>query len=109
MYVDDFLMSSNDRVMLDSVYHELRKKMVQAHFKINELKSHAAKEETVSFNILCEDRKCEIEKARFEDFKKSISQANLKRSKAIIGYVKSVNAVQALELENLLKTTRNIT
>lgn len=102
-YVDDIIISGNDRKALAIDYGSLVSAVGKANFSINEDKSHGPQERSTAFNInFCSDR-MEITEDRFEVFKDAVEQdGESRRTTAIMGYVTRICVDQGEELEALL-------
>ncbi len=68
VYVDDIILSSNDRDILDQEYRRLVSAINQSGLILNEEKSHGAEKSLTAFNINLEDGDLEIENSRFTEF-----------------------------------------
>lgn len=94
VYVDDIILSSNDRNVLDQEYRRLASAINQSGFILNEEKSHGTEEVLTAFNINLEDGDLKIEDSRFVEFMEAISATQERKSEAIISYVTRVSASQ---------------
>ncbi len=90
VYVDDFIISSNDEASLSKTYENLVAAIEKAGLLLNQNKSHPLQLKSSAFNISITQYKRAIEHDRFNKFLNAVSLENPKRSEAIIGYVKSV-------------------
>lgn len=104
IYVDDIIISSNNKNQLEEVYEGLVSAIEAAGFLVNEEKSHSPKDSSTAFNIDFDNSKMAITDKRFSDFLASISPIEDKKTEAIIAYVNSVNKEQALALIESLES-----
>lgn len=104
IYVDDFIISSNDKSELLEIYDNLVSAVKEAGFFLNDGKSHPPQLNSTAFNINLSQNKTVITKSRFNEFLENISLEEKKRTEAIINYVKCVNSTQGQELTQKLQT-----
>lgn len=102
VYVDDIIISGNNKKNLQKAYKFLISAAAQANFLINETKSHPPQIRTSAFNIDFEKSQMKISEERFDEFLGEISLINDKKTEAIISYVDQVSSSQAEILNNVL-------
>ncbi|MCB9989039.1 MAG: hypothetical protein H6868_06865 [Rhodospirillales bacterium] len=95
VYVDDIILSSDDKKSLDYAYNGLLEAVDRSGFAINEAKSHGRNDNVTAFNIGINDNELQIIEDRFSEFQKAVESGGIKRRDAIINYVNSVCPAQA--------------
>jgi len=102
VYADDILYSSNNKAVLENVYLDLRKGLVNAGFDINENKSHGPLAQTCAFNVDLSENPLKISDPRYREFVEEMYGENRHRSEAMAYYVRTINPEQASNLFLLL-------
>lgn len=108
VYVDDFIISSNDEVCLIKTFEKLVSTVEKTGLFINESKSHPPQLKSTAFNINITQYKSAIEQSRFIKFLNDVSPDHQIRAKAIIAYVKMVCPQQGLKLIQKLEHLQRI-
>ncbi|OZB49581.1 MAG: hypothetical protein B7X60_00790 [Polynucleobacter sp. 39-45-136] len=97
VYMDDLVISSNDRDLLLSISADLKNAIVKSHWSSNEQKEDICKQLIMAFNIEISHQSTRISDPRMQEFKYSYKHAANSNSKlGIVNYIRSVNPVQGL-------------
>lgn len=95
VYMDDILISSNDKLRLVEVTMQLREKFSRSHWVSNIKKEIVASEAITAFNIDLVQNHRRINDQKLAQFEFEFHQTtNLNKKKGLYSYVKSVNADQ---------------
>ena len=103
VYVDDIILSSNDKNALEVTYQQILSVIRNAGFSINLAKSHASQDTSTAFNIDFDASEMEISQERFADFQGCMSLPVSKRVEAIVAYVHRVCPAQGETLIQILE------
>lgn len=95
VYVDDIILSSDDKESLGLAYKGLLKSVDRSGFVTNQEKSHGCNDNVTAFNIGINDKRLQIIEGRFSEFQKAFESGGERRRSAIINYVNSVCPAQA--------------
>ncbi|TVQ85266.1 MAG: hypothetical protein EA357_00870 [Micavibrio sp.] len=102
-YVDDIIISSNDREELAADYGSLVSAVSKAKFSINEEKSHRPQDRSTAFNVNFGGAYMRITEERFFTFKEAVQvDGRSKRTDAIKAYVTRICPDQGEELKAIL-------
>lgn len=97
VYMDDLVISSNDRDLLLSVSSDLKNAIVKSHWICNRQKEEICKQLITAFNIEISHQSISISDPRILEFKNSYRNAATSNSKSgIIKYIRSINPMQEL-------------
>ena len=96
IYMDDILISSQDKNDLLEIYENLKINLIKSKFKLNEAKSSSVSDKITAFNIDFRYKEKRINYDRFVQFQHAYLLSNSKaQKKGIASYVGSVNKSQA--------------
>ena len=99
VYMDDIIISSNNKVDLANKTHELKKFLVKSHWASSQKKELIAQRAITAFNIDLMQNLIEVCDSRLQKFKADYLQSGSTNKKsAIIAYIKTVNEAQLSEL-----------
>jgi len=99
VYMDDLVISSNDRDLLLSISADLKSAIIKSHWASNEQKEDICKQIITVFNIEISHQCTRISDPRMQEFKNSYGHAATSNSRSgIINYIRSVNPIQGLNL-----------
>ncbi|MGI2260969.1 reverse transcriptase domain-containing protein [Shewanella sp. GXUN23E] len=100
VYMDDIVISSNDKIQLEHKYDELLAEAIKSKFTVNHTKSQAVAKTTHAFNIDLSHESMSIGSDRFARFQVAYNESNsLPQKRGIASYVGSVNKQQATNLD----------
>lgn len=95
VYMDDIIISSSEKELLDEIYIELLKAVVRSNYFINEEKKNPPSDHVVVFNIHLSHRHLKITEKRIVDLLIDYTKAKSNHVKeGIKSYVKTVNSEQ---------------
>ena len=96
VYVDDIIVSADDKDVVGRALDELRDAAARSNFRINEEKSRGPAESLQAFNISMSAGATDIVEDRFEEMCRDVLQSGAGPvSDGILSYVRSVSAAQA--------------
>ena len=102
VYVDDILISGTTRAPVDEALAEIRNAATTARYLINEAKSTPAADGVTAFNIDIAPNSMAITRSRLDEFGAAIMTAGRgQRSRAILGYIRTVNPTQSALIEKI--------
>ena len=98
-YVDDIIVSSDDQGKLQKICEELPHAAAKSGLPFNPAKCQGPAESITAFNIELTRSSIEIAAERLEKFATGLAAPIREdRRKGILGYVRSVNEIQAAQL-----------
>lgn len=102
VYVDDIIISGNNKTHLKSIYLKSLEKLVESGFTLNETKSHPPQINTCAFNINIKQNEIYITKDRINKFTEKIRENNEPATKAILNYISSISIKQKQNIEQII-------
>ena len=99
VYVDDIIVSSSDKALLERITTEIGLAATKAHFVLNTAKQEGPAGMITAFNILVSSGSMEVEPERLKLFEEALAESTgMSQRAGIKSYVTSVNATQGLAL-----------
>lgn len=96
VYMDDIVISSNDKNLLISLFDDIHVAAKKSNFLLNPTKTKLVAQQTEAFNIILSHRMMKLEYNRFVDFQQAYALSDSEYVRNGIGsYVGSINKQQA--------------
>ena len=100
VYVDDIIISLNDQARAEEIFGEVNNVAEKSGFELNEKKKQGPADRISAFNIELSQHSLHVLPDRWLQFLDALREnENPNRHQAILGYVDSVNPVQANQLQ----------
>lgn len=102
VYVDDIIVSSKNKQLLDLATTEIQSSAERSLFKLNKAKESISSPQITAFNIELTANELSLSQKRLREFSEVLKNGpDDQVRKGILGYVHSVNADQAAQLVSL--------
>lgn len=100
VYVDDIIISGNDKCELEAYGINCQKALIQSEYIINQVKSVLTPQQNITaFNIELSQDGLRLSDSRLKEFEQIIRKRNdVIYSEAIYGYLKTINLPQSIQL-----------